>query len=423
MLIEHEYGIFGGDAGSYVLSLVRDLEQPFVVTLHTVLSDPTDRQAEVLRELCGRASLVTVFTETARRMIIESGFASGERIRVIPHGVPSLLLPPAADAVVDGRTALDERAPSVAHLEGRTVLSTFGLISAGKGIETVIEALPAIVAQHPDVLYLVAGQTHPEVVKKEGERYRLSLERLVRDHGLERHVQFLDRFLSEQELAFLLSSTDLVPHAVPVARADRLGRADLRGGGRLPGRVDTVLLRRGPAADSGAGVLVPFDDPASLAKAVLQLLDHPGELATAAVERASLSGLALPGRRWQRKPSTCCAWRSSSVRPDATRSVPAGWRPRRRSDRITCSPWWTTSVSSSTPTASCRTAPAGTASTTSPGWSSSPWAWIVIPTNATFARIGRARHQLPAPRVAAGRPGDAQLHVLRTALAGRPASR
>ena len=141
VLIEHEYGIFGGDAGSYVLSLVRDLEQPVVVTLHTVLSDPTDRQAEVLRELCGRASLVTVFTETARRMIIESGFASGERIRVIPHGVPSLLLPPAADAVVDPRTALDERAPSVAHLEGRTVLSTFGLISAGKGIETVIEAL------------------------------------------------------------------------------------------------------------------------------------------------------------------------------------------------------------------------------------------------------------------------------------------
>ena len=110
-----------------------------------------------------------------------------------------------------------------------------------------IEALPAVVAAHPDVLYLVAGQTHPEVVKHEGERYRLGLERLVRDLGLTEHVHFVDRFLTVDELAVLLRPHRPLPHAVPVAGADRVRRADLRRGGRLPGGVHAVLLRRGPA--------------------------------------------------------------------------------------------------------------------------------------------------------------------------------
>ncbi|MET1005486.1 MAG: glycosyltransferase, partial [Propionibacteriaceae bacterium] len=183
VLVEHEYGIFGGDAGDFVLSLVEALEQPLVVTLHTVLSKPSVQQAEALRSLCHRATLVTVFTETARRMVVAANIVPPERVRVVPHGAPSVLRPDHADqdaTTVAGTTDTrveDLPRPALERLEGRTVLSTFGLISAGKGIELAINALPAVVARHPEVLYLVAGQTHPDVVNHEGESYRLGLER------------------------------------------------------------------------------------------------------------------------------------------------------------------------------------------------------------------------------------------------------
>ena len=296
VLIEHEYGIFGGEAGSYVLSLVQELHQPFVVTLHTVLSEPTQRQAEVLGELCHRAALVTVFTETARRMVVDSGVAPAARVRVVPHGAPTILLPHLSGAAADGGISTDGESNqrTMAHLAGRTVLSTFGLISAGKGIETAIEALAEIVPLHPDVLYLVAGQTHPEVVKEEGERYRLSLERLVRDRGLERNVQFLDRFLSMEELAFLLSSTDL--YLTPYRSREQIvsGALTFAIVAGCP-VVSTPYFYAEDLLASGAGVLVPFDDPTGFAKGILQMLDSPDQLAAAAAEARRIgAGLAWP---------------------------------------------------------------------------------------------------------------------------------
>jgi len=295
VLIEHEYGIFGGDAGSYVLSLVQELRQPFVVTLHTVLSAPSPRQAEVLGELCQRAALVTVFTDTARRMVVDAGVAPAARVRVVPHGAPTALLPQIADAA-QGASNVDHEGAhrTMAHLEGRTVLSTFGLISAGKGIETAIEALAEIAAVHREVLYLVAGQTHPEVVKEEGERYRLSLERLVRDRGLERNVQFLDRFLSIEELAFLLSATDL--YLTPYRSREQIvsGALTFAIVAGCP-VVSTPYFYAEDLLASGAGILVPFDDPTEFAKGVLQLLDNPIELAAAAQEAQRIgAGLAWP---------------------------------------------------------------------------------------------------------------------------------
>jgi len=296
VLIEHEYGIFGGEAGSYILSLAQELRQPFVVTLHTVLSKPTTRQAEVLGELCHRAALVTVFTETARRMVVDSGVAPAARVRVVPHGAPTVLLPHIADATSVGDSVQegDGSPRTMAHLEGRTVLSTFGLISAGKGIETAIEALSEIVPLHPEVLYLVAGQTHPEVVKEEGERYRLSLERLVRDRGLERNVQFLDRFLSMEELAFLLSSTDL--YLTPYRSREQIvsGALTFAIVAGCP-VVSTPYFYAEDLLASGAGILVPFDDPTAFAKGVLLLLDNPADLAAAAREARRIgAGLAWP---------------------------------------------------------------------------------------------------------------------------------
>ncbi|HEY6745647.1 MAG TPA: glycosyltransferase, partial [Mycobacteriales bacterium] len=277
VLVEHEYGIFGGDAGAYVLSLVEQLTQPLVVTLHTVLSQPSVRQAETLRALCHHATLVTVFTETARRMVVEARLVPPERVRVVPHGAPVLLRP--ASVPESGA----EPTTTLKSLDGRTVLSTFGLISAGKGIEVAIRALPAVVAAHPEVLYLIAGQTHPEVVKHEGERYRLDLERLVRDLDLTGHVQFVDRFLSTAELAVLLRRTDL--YLTPYGSREQIvsGALTFAVVAGCP-VVSTPYYYAEDLLSSGAGVLVPFGDPDALAGAVLGLLDDPAALAAARAE-------------------------------------------------------------------------------------------------------------------------------------------
>jgi len=289
VLVEHEYGIFGGEAGAFVLSLVGELEQPLVVTLHTVLSAPSVPQAETLRALCHRATLVTVFTETARRMVVEARIVPPERVRVLPHGVPSVLVAAnAAEADADLPRAALER------LEGRTVLSTFGLISAGKGIELAIAALPKVVVAHPDVLYLVAGQTHPEVVKREGERYRLGLERLVRDLDLSEHVHFLDRFLTEAELAVLLASTDL--YLTPYRSREQIvsGALTFAIAAGCP-VVSTPYFYAEDLLSTGAGVLVPFDSSEAMADAVLDLLDHPAKLQQARAEAARVGAeLAWP---------------------------------------------------------------------------------------------------------------------------------
>ena len=223
----------------------------------------------------------------------------------------------------------------MAHLEGRTVLSTFGLISAGKGIETAIEALAEIVPLHPDVLYLVAGQTHPEVVKEEGERYRLSLERLVRDLGLERNVQFLDRFLSMEELAFLLSSTDL--YLTPYRSREQIvsGALTFAVVAGCP-VVSTPYFYAEDLLASGAGILVPFDDPDSIRQGRAAVAGQPGRARrgrTGGPTDRRRAGLAV-GRRHDRRGAPAQA-RSLGAPPEG-RSAPGGWRRRRRSDPITC---------------------------------------------------------------------------------------
>ncbi|MDQ1709159.1 MAG: hypothetical protein QOG49_544 [Frankiaceae bacterium] len=284
VVIEHEYGIFGGDEGEYVVSLAHELRQPVVVTLHTVLSQPSVRQAETLRALCDRATLITVFTETARRMVIAAHLAPPERVRVVPHGGPSALRPAnnphrtAPGTTPDERLATTAPRPSLRKLDGRRVLSTFGLISAGKGIEVAIKALPAIVAKHPDVLYLVAGQTHPEVVSRDGERYRLELERLVEDLGLGDNVHFLDKFLSVDELADLLGRTDI--YLTPYLSREQIvsGALTFAVVAGCP-VVSTPYYYAEDLLSSGSGVLVPFNDEDAMADAINMLLDDPELLA------------------------------------------------------------------------------------------------------------------------------------------------
>ena len=322
VLIEHEYGIFGGEAGEFVLGLTAELRMPVVVTLHTVLSDPSPQQAATLSALCRQAALVMVFTETARQMVVEQGLATADQVRVVPHGAPDVLNA-VASAWTDRRSlptvGLTQAANELGldRLASRTVLSTFGLISASKGLELMIRALPPVVAARPDVLYLIAGQTHPEVVKHEGESYRLGLEQLVHELDLDEHVAFLDRFLSVDELAVLLARTDLylTPYRSP--RTDRLRCPHLRGGRRLPGGLHPLPLcggpprlrgrraravrRRPPAERGGAG-------PAR----------HPRQAGRGRGSRLGGSVRTCPGPAWARSPSRCWPRPSttSGHRPD-----------------------------------------------------------------------------------------------------------
>ncbi|HJY46233.1 MAG TPA: glycosyltransferase [Propionibacteriaceae bacterium] len=281
VLIEHEYGIFGGDDGQLVLELANQLTVPMVVTLHTVLANPPAERARTLRALCQRAALIFVFTETARRMVVEQGLAELERVRVVPHGAPDELTEAAwADGVAEDIASSSLKLPSLA---GRTVLSTFGLISDSKGLELAIRALPSIVASHSEVLYLIAGQTHPEVIQKEGEVYRLGLQRLVHDLGLGDHVWFIDRFLSIDELAMLLARTDL--YLTPYRSRDQIvsGALTFAVAAGCP-VVSTPYFYAEDLLSSGAGRLVPFGDSSQLAAAVLDLLGSPAKMKAARAE-------------------------------------------------------------------------------------------------------------------------------------------
>ena len=283
VLIEHEFGIFGGEVGCHVLRLVEDLMVPIVVTLHTVLAEPSEAQSRTLRALCERAARVMVFTETARRMVVSQGLADPDRVRVVPHGAPDVLSEMAwADSVSDqsppGVLAVGDQVLPISA--DQTVLSTFGLISASKGLEVTLRALPAITAAHPDVVYLIAGQTHPDVIDHEGESYRLGLARLVRELGLDDHVHFLDRFLTIEELSRLLGRTDI--YLTPYRSREQIvsGALTFAVAAGCP-VVSTPYFYAEDLLASGAGRLVPFGDERAMADAVLALLDSPEALAAA----------------------------------------------------------------------------------------------------------------------------------------------
>jgi glycosyltransferase involved in cell wall biosynthesis len=279
VLLQHEYGIFGGRDGDYVLSFARNLSQPLVVTLHTVLSSPTPHQADVLTELCGEAELVIVMTETAQRMLVASGACAEEKVRVVPHGAPARLTARAANHPAKG---------------DRFLLSTFGLISAGKGLENMIEALPTIIDAHPETVYVIAGRTHPDVARREGERYRLMLERRVLELGLGDNVEFDDRFLTIDQLSDLLEATDLF--VTPYRGLEQIASGALTFAIAAGcGVVSTPYWYAQDMLASGAGRLVPFDDPSALAAAVCDYIERPATLAAARAEARRIgSELAWP---------------------------------------------------------------------------------------------------------------------------------
>jgi glycosyltransferase involved in cell wall biosynthesis len=265
--IQHEFGICGrfeGD-GRFVDHLAHFLERidkPVVSTLHTVLPHPHPDLRAAIRLLYDRSAAMVTMVNLAR-LILEQEYAlDPAKLFTIPHGVPQVRLAPP-----------DKMKRSV-QCQGRTLLSTFGLLSSGKGIQYLIRALPEIVRRHPDVLYLVIGETHPEVRRREGERYRSSLIDLVKKLHLENHVRFVNRYLTLPQLIRYLQATDV--YITPYIDRYQITSGTLAyalGCGKAI--VSTPYLYASEALAEGRGLLAEFQDPHSFARCVTMLLENP----------------------------------------------------------------------------------------------------------------------------------------------------
>jgi glycosyltransferase involved in cell wall biosynthesis len=262
--IQHEYGIYGGVAGQYILTLLRKLKMPVVTTLHTVLREPDEDQRMVLEEVARLSDRVIVMSEQAAQFLVEIyGVASG-KIDVIPHGVPDFQF-------MDPNYYKDQFGT-----EGKSVLLTFGLLSPNKGIENVIRALPGIRARHPNVVYIVSGVTHPHIRKRDGERYREELIALAEELGVSSNLILVNRFVSAEELVEHVGAADIyiTPYRQEAQIVSGTLAIALAAGKAI---ISTPYWHAKELLADKRGVIVPFDDPAAIADAVLHLLDNDGE--------------------------------------------------------------------------------------------------------------------------------------------------
>jgi len=259
--IQHEYGIHGGDHGEYLLEFMRRLEKPIVLTLHTVLPHPEGHFKEVTQRMLDLSAAVVVLAKSAVPLIRDNFSLPTERLHVIPHGIPNFTR----------KEAIRRRTKNLLGLGNRPLLSTFGLIGPSKAIEFVIQALPAIVEQKPDVLYLVIGQTHPHIRKREGETYRNYLTDLARELGVQKNVRFNNRFLSNTELIRYLAATDV--YIMAYLNRDQIVSGTLAyavGCGKAV--VATPFRYAEEMLADGRGIIVPFKDAEAIATAVNSLL-------------------------------------------------------------------------------------------------------------------------------------------------------
>ena len=265
LCVQHEFGIYGGSAGSHLLALLKEVRMPVVTTLHTVLESPNEAQRKVMDELILRSDRLVVMAHKGAEILRETYGVPDSQVDLIPHGIPDI---PFADS---------EGSKGQFGMEGRTVLLTFGLLGPGKGIEHVIEALPEIVRRYPNVVYLVLGATHPHLVAREGESYRLGLERLADDRGVKEHVIFYNRFVSLEELTEFIGATDI--YLTPYLNEAQITSGTLAyvfGAGKAV--VSTPYWHARELLADDRGILVPFRDPAAITEAVCAFLGDPARL-------------------------------------------------------------------------------------------------------------------------------------------------
>ncbi len=262
LVIEHEYGIFGGEAGEYIIDLVENLQVPIVTTLHTVLPNPLEKQRKILKYL-GEKSVRVVTMAKNTRPVLESVYGiEPSKIEVIHHGVPY--------RIVQSREKLKER-----HgFSGRSVVSTFGLLSPGKGLEYGIEAIAKVAETHKDIVYLILGETHPNVKKESGETYREKLVKLAERLGIKEHVRFVNKYLTKEEIINYLQMSDI--YMTPYLGKDQAVSGTLAyavGYGRVV--VSTPYSYAREMLAEGRGLLAEFNDADSLAECIRYVLENP----------------------------------------------------------------------------------------------------------------------------------------------------
>ena len=260
--LQHEYGIFGGPAGSNILELLRRLQMPVVTTLHTVLREPNPEQRRVMAEIATISDRLIVMSRQSADILEEVFRVPAGKIDLIPHGIPDL---PFTDPTFY---------KDAFGTEGKVVLLTFGLLSPNKGIENVIKALPEILRHYSKVVYMISGVTHPHVLRHEGDKYRNYLQNLAKELGVEANVIFHNRFVSPQELVELIGAADI--YITPYKHKSQVVSGTLAyalSAGKAI--ISTPYLHAIELLDDERGALVPFDDPGAIAAKTIELLDNP----------------------------------------------------------------------------------------------------------------------------------------------------
>jgi glycosyltransferase involved in cell wall biosynthesis len=259
--LQHEYGIYGGVAGSYVLQLLQDLTVPVVTTLHTILREPDPDQRIVMQKIAARSARLIVMSEYSSRILEDAFEIPSDKIDRISHGIPNM---PFVEP---------EFYKESLSLGGKFVLLTFGLLSPNKGFESAIRALPRILARHSNAVYLIAGATPPHVRAREGDRYLNQLQALAKELGVEKEVIFRNRFVSHQEMVALVGSADIyITPYCHEAQAVSGTLAYAMGAGKAI--ISTPYWYAAEILDKGRGVLVPFENPDAIAAAAIELLDN-----------------------------------------------------------------------------------------------------------------------------------------------------
>jgi glycosyltransferase involved in cell wall biosynthesis len=258
--LQFEYGIFGGNAGSYIIALLSELRMPIVTTLHTILRDPSKEQRLVLEKVALLSDRLIVMSKRGSDFLQEIYNIPSAKIDLIHHGIPDVpFIDPSFHKDLFG-------------VEGKIVLLSFGLISPSKGFENVISALPKILEQNPNVVYLIVGETHPHVKRQDGEAYRLSLQWLAQEKGVENNVFFYNRFVSIEELVQFISATDI--YITPYLNEAQITSGTLAytlGAGKAV--ISTPYWYAEEMLAEGRGVLVPFHDSEAISEQVIRLLN------------------------------------------------------------------------------------------------------------------------------------------------------
>jgi glycosyltransferase involved in cell wall biosynthesis len=298
LCVQHEFGIYGGAAGSHLLSLLRRLDLPIVTHLHTILEEPSLEQMDVMQELIRLSTRIVVMNKRGRRILKETYNTPSDRIDLIPHGIPDM---PFVDPELHKKQF---------GLAGKRVLFTFGLISPGKGLEYVISALPEVLKVFPDLVYIVLGATHPTLLREQGEAYRTNLERLAADLGVAKNVIFDNRFVQSKELMEYFNATDI--YITPYLNASQITSGTLAysfGCGKAI--ISTPYWHAEELLSNGRGILVPFRNSEAITREIIALCKND-KRRDAMRQKAYLLGRTMVWNTVAQRFITACrqAWHS-----------------------------------------------------------------------------------------------------------------